>query len=79
MVWDEWQSWSPGRFTADAAWRAFEELVASNIAYWVSATAESAGKPMRFSGVSLAVPTSDIAVVARSAPEYLRKFFDAEQ
>ncbi len=80
MVWDECQAKlvSALRFTPDAAWRAFEELVQSNVAYWVTAGAEAAGRPMRYAGVSLAVPRSDVAVVMKDAPEYMRRFFEAE-
>jgi hypothetical protein len=73
MVWDECHNFHEAKgvlasFTHGAAWRGFEELVAHNLAYWVSPSAEASGREMRFVGASLAVAPADVAAALQQHP-----------
>ncbi len=89
MVWDECSACRPnsetdGRamVTREAGWRAFEELVALNVAYWSSANAEGSGKDMRYAGATLAVSEADVRRGFETArgglPTYVQRFLNEE-
>jgi hypothetical protein len=86
MVWDECRSINSARgvlhaMTKDAAWRAFEQLIATGLAFWVDAGAEGKGRAMRYVGVSLRLtPASVEEGIAqhRQCPEEIRRFVKME-